>query len=224
MHFIHCQTKLNFLHNCFKIGVLKLSVGVYMKNNRIKQLRELNKISVLNLSNILEIPQSTLTRYENGNIEKGKLPIWQKIANYFGVSIGYLQGNSDIKNPFNNNSITDVFNDTLQYMQEVGPQIFETEKNEYNVEKNSENLTPLLNELSKIEVADINFDVEIKGEEKRSNIFKAISVLADLGRFESKELEKDIEKITDLLDMMERRTGLPKELGGYEINKKTSDD
>lgn len=195
-----------------------------MKNNRIKQLRELNKISVLNLSNILEIPQSTLTRYENGNIEKGKLPIWQKIANYFGVSIGYLQGNSDIKNPFNNNSITDVFNDTLQYMQEVGPQIFETEQNEYNVEKNSENLTPLLNELSKIEVADINFDVEIKGEEKRSNIFKAISVLANLGRFESKELEKDIEKITNLLDMMERRTGLPKELGGYEINKKASDD
>ncbi|CAK1234150.1 Transcriptional regulator [Fructobacillus fructosus] len=69
-----------------------------MKHNRIKELREKQRIGVETLGNKLAIPQSTLTRYENGNIEKGKLPIWQKIANYFNVSVDYLKG-TDVETP-----------------------------------------------------------------------------------------------------------------------------
>ncbi|MGQ2226986.1 helix-turn-helix domain-containing protein [Fructobacillus fructosus] len=69
-----------------------------MRHNRIKELRTNQNIGVEKLSEKLNIPQSTLTRYENGNIEKGKLPIWQKLANHFNVSVDYLQG-VDIENP-----------------------------------------------------------------------------------------------------------------------------
>lgn len=37
------------------------------------------------------IKRGTLNNYENGKTEP-KLETWQKLADYFGVSVGYLQG------------------------------------------------------------------------------------------------------------------------------------
>lgn len=59
--------------------------------NRLKRLRKKKKLTLMNLSKELGLPGSTLSQYENGkrqiSIEKAK-----KLAEYFGVSVGYLLG------------------------------------------------------------------------------------------------------------------------------------
>lgn len=59
--------------------------------NRIKQLRKKKRLTLMNLSKESGFPNSTLSQYENGkrqiSIEKAK-----KLAEYFGVSVGYLLG------------------------------------------------------------------------------------------------------------------------------------
>ena len=59
--------------------------------NRLKQLRKKKRLTLMNLSKELGLPNSTLSQYENGKrqISIGKA---KKLAEYFGVSVGYLLG------------------------------------------------------------------------------------------------------------------------------------
>lgn len=59
--------------------------------NRLKQLRKKKRLTLMNLSKELGLPGSTLSQYENGKrqISIGKA---KKLAEYFGVSVGYLLG------------------------------------------------------------------------------------------------------------------------------------
>lgn len=66
--------------------------------NRIKELREKRKISLREMSKETNIPNNTLSQYENGHREP-KLERWQKLADYFGVPVPYLQGTQAIKVP-----------------------------------------------------------------------------------------------------------------------------
>lgn len=75
--------------------------------NRINELRknkgltlkafasELNKFTERDRNNVNTVTYSTISRWEKG-ITEPSLAMWQKMSDYFGVSIGYLQGeNSD---------------------------------------------------------------------------------------------------------------------------------
>lgn len=67
--------------------------------NRIKSLREEKDLSQLELSKVLNINNSTLSQYEAGN----RVPsdeIKKQIASYFGVTLDYLMGVSNIRNPY----------------------------------------------------------------------------------------------------------------------------
>jgi len=70
--------------------------------NRLRQLREEKEMTLKELVNDLEkktglsISPDTLAKYEQGNREP-KLERWQKLADYFDVSVGYLQGVTDKK-------------------------------------------------------------------------------------------------------------------------------
>lgn len=57
--------------------------------NRLKQLREKKRLTLMNLSKELGFPDSTLSQYENGKrqISIGKA---KQLAEYFGVTVGYL--------------------------------------------------------------------------------------------------------------------------------------
>ncbi|WMU95480.1 helix-turn-helix domain-containing protein [Streptococcus vestibularis] len=59
--------------------------------NRLKRLRKKKRLTLMNLSKELGLPDSTLSQYENGKrqISIGKA---KKLAEYFGVSVGYLLG------------------------------------------------------------------------------------------------------------------------------------
>ena len=59
--------------------------------NRIKELRNERNLSLMQLEQALGISYFTLRRYEREETEP-KLETWIKLADYFGVSVGYLQG------------------------------------------------------------------------------------------------------------------------------------
>lgn len=59
--------------------------------NRIRELRAKKNISQAQLAVYTGISQQSLSFYEKGD-RKPKIEAWQKLADYFGVSVGYLQG------------------------------------------------------------------------------------------------------------------------------------
>lgn len=59
--------------------------------NRIRELRLEKGVSLDQMSNGTGLNRATINNYENGKTEP-KLKTWLKLANYFGVSVGYLQG------------------------------------------------------------------------------------------------------------------------------------
>lgn len=71
--------------------------------NRIKEIRQEKKLTLKEVSsqleqNNLKISPDALAKYERGDREP-KLETWQKLADFFGVSVPYLQGVSDIDDP-----------------------------------------------------------------------------------------------------------------------------
>ena len=71
---------------------------------RLKELRQEKGISLTKLSEILEekygvsVSTSQLMYYEKENSEPRNKQVWEKLADYFGVSEGYLLGYSSVKN------------------------------------------------------------------------------------------------------------------------------
>lgn len=59
--------------------------------NRIRELRAEKNISQVQLSVAIGVTADAIGKYERGDREP-KLERWQKLADYFGVSVGYLQG------------------------------------------------------------------------------------------------------------------------------------
>lgn len=87
---------------------------------RIKLLREEKELSQLELAKILNISNSALSQYEAGN----RIPsdeIKKKIAEYFNVSLDYLMGTSDIRNPYS----TDKTSNEKEYQNQL-PDSFDT--------------------------------------------------------------------------------------------------
>lgn len=66
--------------------------------NRIKQLRNEKGISQVDLGNVFNISQQTISSYENGSREPDS-ELLKGLSKYFNVSIDYILGNSDIKEP-----------------------------------------------------------------------------------------------------------------------------
>lgn len=63
--------------------------------NRIKELRKEKNLTISKVSQDLNIPKTTLNNYENGKRSPRDQASWEKIANYFNVSVGYLMGIND---------------------------------------------------------------------------------------------------------------------------------
>ena len=66
--------------------------------NRIKELRQKNKLSQIELANKIKASNQAISAYENGSREP-KLETWNKLAEYFSVPTSYLMGTDDLKFP-----------------------------------------------------------------------------------------------------------------------------
>ena len=74
--------------------------------NRIKELRERKGIGQKELAEKIKVTQQTISLYENGSREP-RLETWQKLADFFGVSVPYLQG---IQPNYTQNDIFKILN------------------------------------------------------------------------------------------------------------------
>ena len=82
-------------------------MDINILGNRIKSLRETSNINQQDFAKKLNIANTTLSQYESGK----RIPsdsVKKQIAEYFNVSLDYLMGNSDIKNPYKGNIHPDV--------------------------------------------------------------------------------------------------------------------
>lgn len=59
--------------------------------NRLKELRQKNNLTLKELGSKIGIPNNSLSQYENGR-RQAKLEVWQKLADFFDVSVPYIQG------------------------------------------------------------------------------------------------------------------------------------
>lgn len=64
--------------------------------NRLKQLRKEKGLTLDEIQNKTGIKRGTYNNYENG-VTEPKLETWQKLADFFDVSVPYLQGISKVK-------------------------------------------------------------------------------------------------------------------------------
>ena len=64
--------------------------------NRLKELRHKKNLTLRELGEKVGMRNSTLSQYE-ANKREPKLETWQKLADFFGVSVPYLQGISKVK-------------------------------------------------------------------------------------------------------------------------------
>lgn len=64
--------------------------------NRIKELRQKAGLTLVQLGQKVGMANNTLSQYETGK-RFPKLKVWQKLADYFGVSVAYLQGKDEFK-------------------------------------------------------------------------------------------------------------------------------
>ncbi|WP_288646781.1 helix-turn-helix domain-containing protein [uncultured Lactobacillus sp.] len=62
-----------------------------VNNNRLKELRKNKNYTLDDIEELTGIKRGTYSNYENGKTEP-KLKTWQKLADFFGVSVPYLQG------------------------------------------------------------------------------------------------------------------------------------
>ena len=88
-----------------------------MENNRIKTLREKNNLTLKEVAKGAGIDFTTLSKYENGIVKTGKVQTWKKLADYFGVSMAYLQNVDDF---FDQRVHNDQFDRYEEYLKNRG--------------------------------------------------------------------------------------------------------
>jgi len=76
--------------------------------DRLKELRNEKRLTQEDLASKFYLNKSSISRYETGK-QVPELELLQSISKYFNVSVDYLLGNSDIKNPYSEDSLPDEF-------------------------------------------------------------------------------------------------------------------
>ncbi|WP_338343624.1 helix-turn-helix transcriptional regulator [Fructobacillus evanidus] len=178
--------------------------------NRIKEIRKRQKISQDELANVLNMSRQAVSHYERGDREP-KLATWQKMADFFDVDIGFLQGITNIRKV---NALYDYEHETSlknlkKHRDKVGADYFEEELNQHLYSKNSNFLTPLLKDLTKVHndkygidenSKDFNFNENIHNLEIRNKILEIFEVVALLGQSNYKESLPVLSYIYDLIE------------------------
>ena len=80
--------------------------------DRIKILRKENNLTQTELGNILGLEKSTISMYENDRSTPND-EIKIAIAKYFGVTVDYLVGFSNIRNPYKDEELTVTDDDVI---------------------------------------------------------------------------------------------------------------
>lgn len=66
---------------------------------RLKELREMNRKTQIEIANFLDIKQNTYSQYENEQ-RQISIPLLIKLAQFYNVSVDYILGLTDIDIPY----------------------------------------------------------------------------------------------------------------------------
>lgn len=147
--------------------------------NRLKELRNSKGLSMKQMSKELvekkyfdSITDATLSNYENEKREP-KLETWVKLAEYFDVSVGYLQGSVSEEHEAEN-----LINDFEKvYLSKVQETLSHIEKSRLRISKisvnneNREDINRIVKELNTIE-DNLKKDVHTLKEKGAEQFFK----------------------------------------------------
>lgn len=91
--------------------------------NRLRELQRAKKLTQQELADIAEVSKRTIQNWEDGtsNIKPEKA---KKLADYFGVSVGYLLGYDD--NDFEKQIRIDTLNDIINHLHKTHISLFKT--------------------------------------------------------------------------------------------------
>ena len=103
-----CSTKLklyqkfkvkSILQNVLYILVVIMKKGGAVVFERIRNLREDHDLKQEDIAIILHCSQACYSNYENGRRD---IPseVWKILADYYGVSVDYLMGRTNRKDPY----------------------------------------------------------------------------------------------------------------------------
>ena len=97
--FVRCQELLVLIVLfTFMLCYTFLKVVTIVFEKRLKKLREEKKLTQKDIAKYLGVSDRSVGYYENGQ-RMPPLDILEKIADYFDVSVDYLLGRTDMKNP-----------------------------------------------------------------------------------------------------------------------------
>ncbi|WP_288646512.1 helix-turn-helix domain-containing protein [uncultured Lactobacillus sp.] len=150
--------------------------------NRIKEIRQEKNLSQTDIAKALGVTRQAISLYEKGDREP-KLETWQKLADFFGVSVSYLQGIGTIRDPEANiNTLKDELYKNISSNISNKLLLFNGKK---------------LNSQAKEELTNITV-------EKFVNIFDTVIKNVDMGTYLKDRyvsLAKNIDNITTLNDI-----------------------
>lgn len=144
-------------------------------SNKLKYLRKEKGLTLDDLAKNVGIKRGTLNNYENEKTEP-KLETWKKLAEYFDVSIGYLQGLSDIKNPYKSENYLFENKGKLHKSKDFNLEDFKREGDERVAEFDSESLTEILTILSE-QAHEDDYNNLITNRDTRAFIYNLIETL-----------------------------------------------
>lgn len=87
--------------------------------NRIKQLRMEAGILQADLAQQLKVRQNTVSTWETGRSEPD-LDALRELSRIFGVSIDYILGNTDIKNPLTSEDMNGLTEKQIKILEMMG--------------------------------------------------------------------------------------------------------
>ena len=87
--------------------------------NRIKELRAEKGILQADLAKLLKIGQATISNWENGRTEPDQDAL-REMSKFFDVSIDYILGNTDIKNPLTSEDMNGLTEKQIKILEMMG--------------------------------------------------------------------------------------------------------
>lgn len=90
---------------------------------RLRELQRAKKLTQQELADIAEVSKRTIHNWEDGT-SNIKLEKAKKLADYFGVSVGYLLGYDD--NDFEKQIRIDTLNDIINHLHKTHISLFKT--------------------------------------------------------------------------------------------------
>lgn len=75
---------------------------MYMFSMRIRDLREDKDLKQKDMAEFLQVHQTTYSDYELGRLNV-PVAVLHKLADFYGVSVDYLLGRTDVKEPYPKN-------------------------------------------------------------------------------------------------------------------------